>query len=274
MIIKNLKETSITDIARSITDSFSDYFVKMPSEPSYWENRFKSSRVDYGLSCGLFDQNNLVGFIINGIDTLEGVKTAFNTGTGVTLAARGHKVVDQLYEYIIPGFKENNIRQCALEVIEQNERAIHVYERNGFHIHKKLRCFKGTLSIDKPVTIKEVPFEKIAPVAEKYDPFYSWDNTTSAIKASNGAYKCYEVYDGAGDNVGYFVINPAQGQLIQIESTHNRPGDFELLLSGIRSITATVRINNVDDKRTEVLNAMAAAGLDNFINQYEMRMGI
>jgi ribosomal protein S18 acetylase RimI-like enzyme len=273
MEIKNLKDTPIQDIVQAISESFADYFVPLPSEVPYWEQRFKGARVNLELSFGMFDQGKLIGFIINGIDQCNGFKTAFNTGTGVTEAARGHGVTDDLYHYALPVFKEHGIQCCSLEVIEQNARAIHVYERIGFSISKRLKCFKGSLaSSDEKITVQEIPFPAIEPASIAVDPFYSWDNTSTAIKASGDIYKCYKVLDENETDSGFFIMNPSSGYVAQFEPGNDLPRKASLLLAGVSSITNVVKINNVDTNRTYIISSFLKAGLENFIDQYEMRM--
>jgi ribosomal protein S18 acetylase RimI-like enzyme len=273
MEIKNLKDTPIQDIVQAISESFADYFVPLPSEVSYWEQRFKGARVNLELSFGMFDQGKLVGFIINGIDYSNGFKTAFNTGTGVTEAARGHGVTDDLYQYAIPVFKEHGIQCCSLEVIEQNARAIHVYERIGFSISKRLKCFKGTIvSSDEKVTVREMPFSALEQESKAVDKFYSWDNTSTAIKASGSIYKSYSVKDESGTDAGFFIMNPSSGYVVQFEPNGDHPSKASQLLAGVNNIANVVKINNVDTNRTYITSSFLKAGLENFIDQYEMHM--
>jgi ribosomal protein S18 acetylase RimI-like enzyme len=275
MDIKNLKDTPFADIVAALSESFSDYLVPMPSEVSYWENRFKAARVDFGLSFGMFDKDKLVGFIINGIDDVDGIKTAFNTGTGVTQSARGQGVTDKLYQYALPIFKDQGIQRCSLEVIEKNERAIHVYERIGFAIHKRLKCFKGAISpTDENVTVTEVPFAAIEAQSRATDHFYSWDNTSTSIKASGSLYKSYKVMDSGGQESGYFVINPLSGYVAQLDAVTTSTDQALKVLSGMASVANVVKINNIDTSRTPIISALLKAGLDNFIDQYEMQLSI
>jgi ribosomal protein S18 acetylase RimI-like enzyme len=273
MEIKNLKDTPVKDIVQAISESFADYFVPLSSEVAYWEQRFKGARVNLELSFGMFDKDKLVGFIINGIDNSNGFKTAFNTGTGVTEAARGHGVTDNLYHYAMPVFKEHGVQCCSLEVIEQNARAIHVYERIGFNISKRLKCFKGTIAhSDEKVTVQEIPFSAIEQGSLAVDKFYSWDNTSTAIKASGDIYKSYKVTDENGTDAGFFILNPSSGHVIQFEPTSDHPLKASQLLAGVSSVADVVKINNVDTHRPYIISSFLKAGLENFIDQYEMHM--
>jgi len=58
--IKNLGNTDIALIVECLTESFKNYFVKMPAEVEFWERRFKAARVVYHLSYGCFDNGKLI----------------------------------------------------------------------------------------------------------------------------------------------------------------------------------------------------------------------
>lgn len=273
MEIKNLKNTPIGTIVKAIGESFEDYFVPMPSELSYWENRFIGARVNLELSFGMFEQDKLVGFVIHGIDESGGFKTAFNTGTGVTREIRGQAVTDRLYQFALPLLKEQGITRCSLEVIEKNERAIHVYERIGFTIRKRLKCFKGNITQEgKDILVREIPFTEIAAQSKAADHYYSWDNTSIAIRASGDMYKTYRAVSAAGKDAGYFIMNPANGYLAQFEPCSEKATDTQSLLNGVALIAPHIRINNVDTNRTPVISSFLKAGLDNYLDQYEMQL--
>jgi GNAT superfamily N-acetyltransferase len=275
MEIKNLKETPLNIIVDCLLDSFSNYFVPMTADLTYWENRFKAARVNYELSYGMFDNGKLVGFIINGIDYLGDSLTAFNTGTGVISGFRGQNVVDRIYEQAIPELKTKGVTKCTLEVIQKNDIAIHVYERIGFSKSRGLNCFKGTISSTVPaVTAERIAFDEIVPVAALNDRYYSWDNVSNAVKAAGDIYQTYTVSDEKGNNIGYFVINPLNGYLAQFEVLNGKPEDWKILFSGISTISQNIRINNVDEQRKELVNTLLSLGLENHIDQYEMEMSL
>jgi len=270
MEIRSLQDTPLDTIVNCLLISFEDYFVPMPTQLGYWQDRFKGARVNLGLSFGCFEQEQLVGFIINGIDDHQGELTAFNTGTGVIPSHRGKRVVDQIYDFAIPILQKAGVQKCALEVIQANDRAIRVYERIGFRITKKFLCFKGQLKEGKALLdIKIVPFHEVAARNKPFHDYYSWDNMDAAVTAAGPVYTTYFVRDSEGEEVGYFTINPNNGYLAQYESFQD---DFNLLLNAISQIRTEVRINNVDIERADVVIFLLAAGLDNHIDQYEMEM--
>lgn len=212
MDIRNLTTTPLTTIVQCLNEAFAGYFVQLPEDVPYWENRFKAARVDYSLSFGMFEGDRLLGFIIHGIDEAGGLKTAFNTGTGVLQPARGYKVIDQLYAHALPLLRAAGVKRCTLEVIDQNERAIHVYERIGFRIARRLRCFKGALPQRTGAALaEEIPLSDIEQDLRATDAGYAWDNSLQAIKAAGDRYRCYGVAQRNGSRSGYFVLNRPTG---------------------------------------------------------------
>ena len=242
----------------------------MPSDVNYWADRFKGARVDLILSYGAFVGDHLVGFIIHGIDDYKGYRTAFNTGTGVIPEYRGQGIVDQIYGHSIPLLQQAGITQCALEVIQDNHRAIRVYERIGFSITRNFLCFKGQLQQPpEELEVSKAPFEEVQCLRTDHH-FYSWDNVNAAVETAGYIYTTYRVTAGDRD-IGFFTINPKNGYLAQYEAESE---DFPSLLAAVQSVHPAVRINNVDQERAETILFLLAAGLDNHIDQYEMHMNI
>ncbi len=270
MEIRSLNQTPLRTIVDCLLIAFEDYFVPMPSDVNYWADRFKGARVDLALSYGAFEGERLVGFIIHGIDVYKGQRTAFNTGTGVIPAFRSRKIVDQIYAYSLPKLKEQGITQCALEVIQDNHRAIRVYERIGFSITRNFLCFKGSLKQEsEDLEVTPASFEQVQCLRTDHQ-LYSWDNVNAAIQTAGSIYNTFLVRSGERD-IGFFTINPKNGYLAQYEAS---PDDFPSLLAGIQAIHPDVRINNVDQERAETILFLLSAGLDNHIDQYEMVMQI
>ncbi len=272
MNIRNLRDTPLEVIVECLVIAFENYFIKMPADINFWRNRFKGARVDFELCFGVFDGDKLVAFIINGIDQQNGLLTAFNTGTGVLPEYRGKQLVDQMYQHAFPIFKEKGIQKCALEVIQQNDRAIRVYERIGFETKRSLKCFSGELNDTKTESqLQRVSFLEIKNNENPNHHFYSWDNCNEAVLNAGDIYTSYLVLNNEQQKIGHFIINPKNNYIAQLEAAE---GNFGLLISGIRQVTKNIRINNVDECRTDFVQNLLHYGLENTIDQYEMEMMI
>ena len=270
MQFKTLQYTDVNEVVNCLVKSFAGYYVPMPSDVSFWEKRFYNARVDWALSWGAFVGDKLVGFVINAIDLENGVLTAYNTGTGVLPSFRGQRIVDKMYAFGMEDLIFNGVQRCSLEVIDQNNRAIGVYQRIGFSLGHKLFCFKGALEYSGEVEIKEISLGKKE--ADMVDHHYSWDNRSTTIRMSGDIYKMFEVQSIDNDSaVGYFIINPDNGYLAQVESSTNA---WKLLFEGISQLTSDIKINNVSENRFELLKFLKEPRFENTINQYTMEMEI
>ena len=272
MQIKSLDHVEFDEVVECFNDSFAGYFVKMPTSSDFWAKRWNAGRVDYSFSYGMFDDNKLVGFIINGIDHRNGFLTAFNSGTGVLPSYRGRKIVKQLYDYAIPKLIAGGIQLCALEVIDENNKAIKAYQSVGFEIVKTLKCYSGDLKTDvfQKIAVNKIPFENIDWNKLPNQQFYSWDNQRNAIEILKSEYECFEVVDD-GKELGIFIINPKNGSLAQFDVVNETSqDDWKKLFSAIKNIVPTIKINNIDDRLRNKILAIENQGLNNTIDQYEM----
>lgn len=269
MNIQSLKNTDIEVIINCFLKAFSNHFVDFPDDTEYFKNRWALNKVDFGLSFGMFYKDELVGFILNAIDTRDGKRIAYNAGTGVIPKQRGKKITKTLYEHALPLLKNEGVEQCLLEVITLNEVAIHSYENIGFTKNKKYRCYSGEIKAcsDYEIELNQLTMKDISYDQLQNDNTYSWDYQWETIKGSDDLY--YTVNFNNQD-VGYFIYNPASKQIVQFEVFKQEQATWERLFQGIRQVSETIAINNVDDNLKEKIEALNNSGLKNSINQYEM----
>ena len=268
MQIKTLSETPVPQIVECLVEAFANYAVKMPSSPQFWANRWKWARIDYSLSIGVFDGDKLVGFIMTGIDQHNGLLTAFNTGTGVLPAYRGQQWVDKMYDFALPLFKKKEVQKLLLEVIQDNARAIRVYERIGFKIIRELHCFKGKLRKGtEKISLKRIDSSYAAQKENPNNDFYSWDNRSEAILTDPESFNSYTVYGNDNTEIGRFTMASNIGMLVQYEASKVL---FPTLLKGIALGNDEIKVNNVDSRRKEIIENLLEAGLKPTIQQYEM----
>ncbi len=273
MIVKNLGNTDFDTIFESFLLAFHNYFVAVPTDSNYYKERWKAAKVDFNFSYGMFDGEKLVGFVIHAIDHRDGKLTAFNTGTGVIPDYRGQKIVQSIYEHAFSDLKRIGITNCVLEVITKNEKAIRSYTGIGFKTYRTFKCFKGIIDLEniETVTLKEIELEKVDWANIPNQHFYSWDHQKESILRSN--YRFFHVLTKTLPE-SFFIIQPNTGYLVQFDLLSKGKDVWNRLFSGIRQISSTVKINNVDERLTRKLEQLSAIGLVNTIDQYEMRMEI
>jgi len=271
MQVKKLEEVNFSIIMECFLKAFENYFVKMPTEHSYYKDRWKMAGVRLDLSYGMFDNNKLVGFIINAIGKHNGKFVAFNTGTGVLPKYRGRNIVKLLYQCAIPDLQKNGISECRLEVIKDNLRAIKAYESIGFRITKFYKCYSGDIMI--PPKTSNYKLKKVEHNYFDWNALqqstYSWDNSYTTV--AKGKYKYYVVLvDGEEDS--YFIINQKNGYIAQFNVLRNTRSNWIKLFAAIQSVSKTIKINNVDEKLIDKVTALEEVGLTNTVDQYEMEL--
>lgn len=273
LVVKNLRNIDFDDLMDCFLMAFENYFVKMSTDRNYYRERWKNAKVDFKLSYGMFDQEKLVGFIINAVDYRNGALTAFNTGTGVIPEYRGLKIVQSIYEYALPDLKRNGIVNCSLEVITNNEIAIRSYQRIGFEIIKKYKCYNGIIDLENSdsVDLEEISCNKIDWKTLPGNDYYSWDNQKESIQGGN--FRFFQVLNHNSPE-SFFVINPENGHLAQFDLFDGENNGWDRLFSGIKQISDTIKINNVDERLTKKIEYLNSIGLVNSVDQYEMKLKI
>ncbi|MEW7280310.1 GNAT family N-acetyltransferase [Aquimarina sp. 2201CG1-2-11] len=273
MIVKSLENIDFKVLIECFLEAFENYYVKMPTDHEYYKKRWKIANVQLGYSYGMFDQNKLVGFIINAIGDRNGQMIAFNTGTGVIPRYRGKRIVASLYEYAIPKLKEDGVSLCMLEVIKANIVAIKAYKQVGFKIIKNYKCYSGTLCIKDSINNYEL--KKVTNSYFDWDKLsqdhYSWDNHIETVK-----YGDYDYYIVIRDKVtiGYFVIDADSGYIPQLDVLIDVPVNWDCLFSAIESISKTIKINNVDERLATKIEYLNRFGLKNTVDQFEMELDL
>ncbi len=273
MIVKNLSNISFDKLLDCFLLAFENYYVKMPTDKNYYQERWKAAKVDFNLSYGMFDDEKLVGFIIHAIDNRNGILTAFNTGTGVIPKYRGQRVVKLIYDYALKDLKQNGIEKSTLEVITKNEIAIRAYKSIGFKICKTYKCFNGVIKIEKTdqFELEKMELKNIIWETLPDQKFYSWDNQKETV--SRGNYCFYKVLNNK-EPESFFIINKDKNYLAQFGVLLSKSKGWNRLFSAIKEVSHTVKINNVDNRLKEKINYLSAIGLDNPIDQYEMEIGV
>lgn len=271
MIVKNLGNTDFELVLESFLLAFQNYFVTVPTNGDYYKERWKVAKVDFNFSYGMFDGDRLVGFVIHAIDHRNGRLSAFNTGTGVIPDYRGQKIVQSIYDYALEDLKRIEVTNCVLEVITKNERAIRSYTGIGFKTNRTYQCFKGIINPKnmETVTLTEVALEKVDWASLPNQHFYSWDHQKESILRSN--YRFFYVPTKTLPE-SFFIIQPNTGYLVQFDLLNGGKEAWNRLFSGIRQISSTIKVNNVDERLMDKLGRLSAIGLVNTIDQYEMQM--
>jgi len=276
LTVKTLETIELADVVAVFNDAFADYFVPFHVDQHYLYRRWRAARVDYKLSAGVFEESQLVGFLVIGIDELHGKRTAYNAATGVVPAYRGKHLVKRMYEAVLPLLQAAGVKQATLEVITQNEIAIKAYTGIGYSIRSTLLCFSGVIKIAiqsavKLTKTKNIPWERV----QKMSSFpNTWEASLVALRIASADYECWYLEE-AGNLEAFVIVNPGSGFIGRLGFAS---GDVDRygnrLLAEIGKEVPFVKINNVDRRESELIRLLLDTGLENHINQYEMVMDL
>lgn len=280
--IKNLVNVSLAELTMVFNDAFADYIMKITVTESYLENRWTAAGVDYSLSFGAFEDEQLVGFIIHAIGEWNGNLTAFNVGTGVIPEFRGQRLVKKIYDHAVSLLIKNDIKECRLEVIQGNEKAIKAYQSVGFIIERDLICYNLKLDskekksvynnrIFREESLINVSWEEL----ENYWDFLpSWENSNACLKRNKG----FEYVQLLEDNKtkAYAIVNPVRGTIAQfgVLKGERKKGYGLELFNYLMFMLNQLVIINIESNSLDTIKFLEKMGLKELISQHEMQMDL
>lgn len=229
--IDSLKNRSIDYLFESFKDAFSDYEMQLEQEEL--ERMLIRRGFVPELSFGAFDGDKLVSFTFNGIGNFNGVKTAYDTGTGTMKDYRGKGLATQIFEYSLPFLKEAGIKQYLLEVLQHNTKAVPLYKKLGFEVTREFNYFSQdnesvkipNKNADSDYSIKPINLNQIKSFANFFDFKPSWQNSFDSIFRKPEEFKAIAAYQN-GNPVGFCVTEVKSGDITQIavDKKHRRKG--------------------------------------------------
>ena len=274
MQIRQLTKQDIPDLLNAINGAFADYIVPFQLNAEQLQFKMLSENIVPEWSIGVFEDKKMIAFIMHGVRIMEGKTVVYNAGTGVLPDYRGHGLVGKMYDYLQAFFKENNVNQLVLEVIESNQSAIRAYEKNGFAIRRKLLCFGGELQPKQHLntaTIKPLQNFVWKDFQSFWDILPSWQSAVASMNIAEpkalGAFV-------ANYLVGYVLFNTTNKRIyhIAVTSEYRRKGIGTKLLVEVKKQLEgeKVQINNIDESAENLKLFLEKHGLINDINQFEM----
>jgi len=135
----NLELQSVLDFGLSQTSGilnlgFSDYLVPIQFDLPSFHTMLRTSHIDVALSKVVFQNGKAVGVALI---SRRGWSSRL-AGMSLIPSARGQKIGYWLMEQLITEAKSRGDRRMELEVIEQNEPAVRLYEKVGFSKIRRL----------------------------------------------------------------------------------------------------------------------------------------
>ncbi|WP_408096012.1 GNAT family N-acetyltransferase [Peredibacter sp. HCB2-198] len=268
MEIRGLEGTSLDIIFHAFKEAFNNYVIPLDLDRDLHLKRWKTAGVDFSLSYGVFDQEELVAFVLH----VPVDHVLFNFGTGVVPSHRGQKLIEKIYDVAVPHLK--NFKEVKLEVIKGNDRAIALYERMGFQTTRELLSFQGELNICCGPTnafhyhVRPLGYTQEMKDMRLFEPA-SEASKTVLMKAKEN-HETHELRYG-DTLVAYAVYTPYNGSLREMGAIDPIDRHLDQLLLHMKLGDQRIRVMNVEDRSQTMIHFWMNKGLINFVTQFEMR---
>lgn len=280
MKIKTLENLQFSEIHSAFNKAFADYELPPMKESELKQMVYRRGFVPE-LSFGAFDGKDLVSLTLNGIGTWNGIKTAYDTGTGTIKEFRGQGLAKQIFTESIPVLKKAKISQYLLEVLQHNDKAVNLYKKQGFEVSREFYYYveeKKNIKFSiksnlNNLEIKNInnPNLKIAPSFWEFYP--SWQNNNNSIQRRLADFKILGAYT-SGKLVGYIVSELNTGDITQlaVDKNYRRKGIATKLLQNIlpEIISKSLKFINTDIKDNSMYSFLNELNLKPIGKQYEM----
>ncbi|HDK7176682.1 TPA: GNAT family N-acetyltransferase [Clostridium botulinum] len=274
-----LENISIETLHRTFLNAFSDYQVKMDLPILKFQYMLQRRGYVAKASIGAFNDETLVGFVLNGVRNWDGKLTAYDTGTGVIGTYRKQGITSNMLLNVRQLFKEMGVEQYLLEVIQSNTSALQLYKKQGFKILRDFECFHLDKNKYNPITTYKVEHVNMInsndwrELTEFWDFIPSWQNSIDSINAVSDAF-IYSIVRLDDNIVGYGVIDKKTGDIPQIAVNKNyrRKGIARSILTDLMKNTESYNINviNVDGESRSMKDFLLKLGFECGVSQYEM----
>lgn len=277
--VKSLKDIHFDVIYEAFNQAFANYEVQI--NKVQLQTMLKRRGFDPELSFAAFDGDGIVAFTLNGIGEFNGIRTAYDTGTGTLKEYRGQGLATQVFEYSIPFLREAGINQYLLEVLQHNTKAVSVYRNLGFEVTREfyysMQANEHISNLikesDTLYSVKQISTDQLDLFTEFWDFTSSWQNSFESIQRAVDDFICLGVFVD-GRIVGYCVFESISGDLTQlaVDKKYRRQGIASLLLKEILNLNknSILKIVNTDVSCDSITDFIKAKNIEVKGKQFEM----
>ncbi|MEG0177360.1 GNAT family N-acetyltransferase [Anaerorhabdus sp.] len=268
---KSLNNISYSEIAKCFNLAFSDYYLQLQLTAKQLQTHFEISGVDKNLSYGAFVENQMIGFIFNSSTIYNEQIVVFDVGTGVIPEHRGKKVFTTLFRFTEQELQKHQIEKYYLEVLQQNDKAISSYRKQGFTVTREFSILSIS-NYNEEIEHKEVKYinftdfdlKKISP-CNYVKP--SYEHSTNILKINPNLYEVAFTQDN-NTICAFSVFSKEDGRIIQLGYTDIN--QLKLVIEQLLSKFNNITVKNIDVVYLEVLKLLHSLGFCEVCQQFEM----
>lgn len=268
---KSLKNVSYNEIAKCLNIAFSDYYLPIQLTEKELQTYFEMSGVDKELSYGAFLDNEMVGFIFNSCNIYNKQKAVFDVGTGVIPEHRGNKVFTNFFKFTEQQLQKHQIEKYYLEVLQQNDKAISSYKKQGFTVTREFSILKYSNHTEETVDARMEYMDFIDFDLNKVshcncvEP--SYEHSNNILKINPNFYSV--AYRQKNNTISAFCIfSKEDGRILQLGYTDTV--ELKLIIQQLLVKFDNIVIKNIDIIYSEVLTLLHYMGFKEVSKQFEM----
>nr|WP_239586021.1 GNAT family N-acetyltransferase [Bacillus mesophilus] len=127
-----MSDCTFSEIHRVWNEAFSNYSLNFQITVDQLSSMIGKKDLLPSCSFIAFDGDRPVGFVFNAVKVINGVKMAWNGGTGVSPDYQGRGIGKLIMEATMDIYQKELVEMATLEVITDNIHAVSLYERWGY----------------------------------------------------------------------------------------------------------------------------------------------
>lgn len=275
MEIITLQAISISSLTAAFNKAFSDYEINLSFTEENFRKKIISENIIPEYSVGAFADGELIAFILHGYDDINGQKSIYNAGTGVLPKYRGLRIIEKLYNYILPVLKDKGFRHHYLEVLSGNEKAEKIYAKMGFTHFRRVVGYSGNVP-EKDINNIEIRIQNFIDwnSAKSFcDTEPTWQNSFSAIQRTIDNHNIVTAYYN-NEFAGFAIYDNTNGRIKQfgVKKEHRRKGIGTALFGYISKTVGQVAFTNYDSNDTSAAAFFNALTLKPSFELIEMKL--
>jgi len=253
--IKSLEKITFNSLFIAFNDAFRDYEMQVNKEELHIMIHRRGFVPE--LSFGAFEDDKIIAFTLNGIGFFNGVKTAYDTGTGTLKEYRGQGLATKIFTHSIPFLKAADVTQYLLEVLQHNTKAVSLYKKLGFTISREFNYFVQknenislhSKEIHLPYYLQQADLSREELMIDIWDFIPAWQNSFEAITRKPDDFRIIGAYKDQ-KLIGYCIFEPKSGDITQIavDKEYRRKGIASILLKELLkfNLHGSVKVVNTE----------------------------
>lgn len=260
-------------------EGFQDYYVPMHLTPARLSALIRRELISLPDSVVALAEGQPVGFALAALRWQDDSLLAYDAGTAVLPTHRNRGIASQLMQALYARLFAIGSQEISLTAVSSNQKAITLYERQGFTVRRQLTCFeqRGDVqfnALPEPrLSIVPVALSVVLPLMNDcYRQPPEWQNRPAGAKLQESRAL---LATWQGESVGYAILagyDPIYLYQLGVLPKWRRRGFGRALFAALmksRQSNRTIYLNHPEEE-TEATSYLQQMGFSAFLHQVEM----